>query len=563
MKDSFINITNLDILLKRSSVNVTPLNIPISSTLQSILKEFKERDYQGLVVGGSVRDALIGYPSKDVDIEVYGITLNNLLEILNRHGKAHLEGKSFGVIKFRDEEGNDYDFSVPRRDSRVENDPQSNAKGRGIKVEIDIRMHPAEASLRRDYTINSMAYDPLSGEFHDYHGGASDLKAGILRATDYNTFLDDPLRTLRGLQFCGRFNLTAEPNTVELCKRLKSTQLQRDRVRDEWMKFFGKSKTPSKGFQFLIDTEWIDNYPELKGMINVPQDPEHHPEGTLDRHVSHVLDAAAKIAETKKMPENERVILIASAMCHDLGKATTTDTTGERITSYGHHKESGVLAKSFLNSIGISSEVSKIVIPLVEEHMSPVFFDPTSKKSTIMHLAEKLNHATIEQLENLILADTGGRPPKSPELSEGSRLMIDLAKEKGVYSGKAQNLISGKDLLAISPTIKGNENLGEILKEVRNKQLRGDIRNKEEALSYANRLLQRYFGLIDGNDVVESMGGQKGPIIREILEASWNAQINGEFQNKEEATYWLYNYIENMHHPVEEDDTEKETLNPD
>jgi tRNA nucleotidyltransferase (CCA-adding enzyme) len=527
----------LEEFLKIASVEKLPLDIPISNTLKQILEAFQSKGLKGLIVGGSVRDALLGLSPKDVDIEVYGVELENLLELLGNFGKAHIEGKSFGVIKLRDAEGNDYDFSIPRRDSKSESDP-TNIKGRGITVKLDKDMPVNEAASRRDYTINSMAYDPLTQELHDYFGGLSDLQNKTLKATG-PAFLEDPLRVLRGMQFAARFGMTIDPQTAEMCKSIKHMPLQKDRVRDEFMKFFTKCKEPSKGLQFLIDTEWIDNYPELKGIIGVEQEPEYHPEGSVERHTAYTLDAASRIADEGGFAEEEKAILIASALCHDLGKASTTAVTEGRITSYGHHEEGAKLTKSFLNNIGIGRDVTEPVTALVGEHMSHLFFDPKSRKSTVMHLAERLNKATIKQLEAVIQSDMAGRPPLPTELPESAKVMLDLAKEKGVYEGKAQPLISGKDLMEISPAVHQGKALGQILQEVKQKQLEGTLKTKEEALDYAKKLLPKYYSFIKGGDVLTIIGGQGGPIVGEILQNAWNAQMTGEIKNREEALQWV------------------------
>jgi len=540
----FKNNSNINEMLKKANTIKQKLNIPIPNTAVEILKDLKNQGILGLVVGGAVRDAILNKPSKDIDIEVYGVDLTTLINFLNKYGKAHLEGKSFGVVKLQDAAGNDYDFSIPRRDSLVENDPTSDSRGRGIQVELDSNMNPPEAAYRRDFTINSMAYNPLTEEIYDYYGGMADLNAGILRATS-DSFSEDPLRVLRGMQFAGRFNMEVDPETAKLCKSIKNEPLQKDRVREEWMKFLTKSTVPSKGFQYLIDTEWIDNYLELKDMVGVPQEPEHHPEGSLDIHVGLTMDAAARISEEKKLDPTGKAVLIASALCHDLGKSTTTQEINGKITSYGHHKESARMAKNFLNSIGIKQDIIEVVIPLVEEHMSHIFFDPDSKKSTIMHLAGKLNNATIEQLEDVIKSDMAGRPPLSADLPEKAKLMISHAKERGVYVGKVPELISGKDLLSVSPTIVQSREIGDILRSVRQEQLKGNIETKNEALDYANKLLQKYFGLINGNDILNMIDGVGGPVVGQILQEAWQAQLSGKFNNKEDALNWLYSNIYN------------------
>lgn len=539
---NFRTTRNIDELLKQAAIDKVALNLPIPETGMDILRDLDKMGYKGLVVGGAVRDAILDIQSKDIDIEVYGMEFDDLMEFLNRYGTARLHGKSFGVIKLKDKEKNDYDISIPRRDSKVENDPTStsDASGRGINAVLDKDMSIEEAASRRDYTINSVAYDPLTKELHDYYGGVEDLDNKILRATS-PSFTEDPLRVLRGMQFASRFGLTVDPRTAEMCESMKGEKLQKDRVREEWMKFFTKCKEPQKGLQFLIDTEWIDNYPELKGIVDTPQEYDFHPEGTVDIHTGLAMNVASNIADEKGYEGDDKAILVASAMCHDLGKATTTDTTGDVITSYNHHVVGGRITKEFLKSIGAPKILHNTVVPLVTEHMSHIFFNPDSKKNTVMHLAERLGDATIKQLEDVIRADAGARPPKPGGLPDKAFEMIELSKAKGmdVYGGKLEDLLKGQDLMDINPkVITEGVGIGTVLKEIRKKQLRGDLKQKNKALEEARLLLPKHYCLLNGNDVMEATG-EKGPRVGQLLGEVWEAQLNNEFNTKEDALYWL------------------------
>ncbi len=163
-----------------------------------------ERSY---LVGGCVRDWLLGVPVHDFDIEVYGVDYPDLVRLLSRYGRADWVGKSFGVVKLTHASGAVWDFSVPRRDSK------RGPGHKGFDVEFDPELSPLEASARRDFTINSMLWDARSGELMDPHGGRLDLEARILRHTSA-AFPEDPLRVLRGMQFAGRFGLKAATETL-------------------------------------------------------------------------------------------------------------------------------------------------------------------------------------------------------------------------------------------------------------------------------------------------------------------------------------------------------------
>lgn len=271
------------------------LDIPLSSALHNILLTLEQNGWRGLIVGGAVRDAITGHIPKDIDIEVYGPNFNQLAAVLKRYGhvlggaddenNGQVIGKAFGVIKFRDDEGNDYDFSLPRRDSKT-GDGHT-----GFDIQVDPNMSPKEAASRRDFSFNSLAFDPLTSELHDYFGGKQDLDNKILRATDMEKFGDDPLRVLRGMQFAARMGLTVDPETAKLAIRLaneipdlyKSPEnpngISRERVTEEFMKLATKGKFPGSAIQYLQDTGWIKYFPQIEAIVDVPQEYEWHPEG--------------------------------------------------------------------------------------------------------------------------------------------------------------------------------------------------------------------------------------------------------------------------------------------
>ncbi|MBS1722845.1 MAG: HD domain-containing protein [Armatimonadetes bacterium] len=258
----------------KDGVYVTDLEIPIDRTLQAILEELHGQGHQALVVGGAVRDAVMGVVPKDIDVEVYGIDYAALVQLLRKYGRADITGDSFQVVKLRTPEGDDYDFSLPRRDNK------KGSGHKGFDIVADPTMTPKEAASRRDFTMNSLAYNPVSGELHDYYGGLNDLHNGVLRATS-SAFKEDPLRVLRGMQFAARYGLRLDPETAKTCREIVDSygELAKERVSEEWMKLAIKGRHPGRALQYLADTGWLVHYPELEQMFGVPQDPEWHPEG--------------------------------------------------------------------------------------------------------------------------------------------------------------------------------------------------------------------------------------------------------------------------------------------
>ncbi|HEU5455376.1 MAG TPA: hypothetical protein VFU85_06790, partial [Nocardioides sp.] len=162
------------------------------------------------LVGGAVRAMMMGLPTRDYDVEVFGLSLNQLRLILGRFGPVNEVGRAFSVFKL----GN-LDVSLPRRDSKT------GAGHTGFTVESDPTMTIDEAARRRDFTVNAMSIDLRSGALIDPYGGAQDLDHQVLRAVDPETFVEDPLRVLRAMQFASRLDFTIAPSTIQLCLAIR------------------------------------------------------------------------------------------------------------------------------------------------------------------------------------------------------------------------------------------------------------------------------------------------------------------------------------------------------
>ena len=242
------------------------------------------------LVGGCVRDWLLGLEPKDFDIEVAGIDFESLHRLLAPFGATNVVGRSFGVIKLRLAAG-EYDFSLPRRESKT------GAGHRGFAVSPDPQLSDAEASARRDFTINAIAYDPFTGTLIDPHGGQSDLRARVLRHTS-PAFVEDPLRVLRAFQFAARFDYRLAPETAVLCRSISDTfaELALERVYGEWEKWATKSTKPSSGLRVLEETGWLRHFPEVAALRGTLQEPEWHPEGDVFTHTQYCLDTYYIIA---------------------------------------------------------------------------------------------------------------------------------------------------------------------------------------------------------------------------------------------------------------------------
>lgn len=526
-------------------MTITKKILPISLTpeLLTILRTFHQNGTCAYIVGGAVRDALLGITPKDIDIELYGSSYEHAVAVLQQYGRVDTVGKSFGVIKYTDSEKNQYDFSFPRTDSKVSN--ETHTKGRGFQVAIDTNLTQAQAASRRDFTINSLLYDPLTQTLHDYFNGEQDLQNKILRATS-EAFQEDPLRVLRGMQFAARFNLTVDPETAVMALNLVDAPLVVERVAEEWLKLFSKGKYLSKGFQYLIDTGWIKRYPALQAIIGVPQQAEHHPEGSVEIHTMLAVDYAAKLMDDLWASEEDRIVITAATLMHDFGKVTTTqkDASGKLI-SYGHHLAGAAPARDFMLQIGMPLKYASKIIPLIEHHMDLIFYDEKSKNMNIRQIAEQLYPASVRLLGYVIQSDANGRLNK-PFNSARLANFLDCAKAHNVYEDKAARIIQGKDILAVNSNIPTDAFFGKVLKDAQTAYLEQKINCKADALAWAMRQFRSAYAFVDGEILIQ-LGYTPGKHFARILERTWELQCANGIASKDAMIQYIIQNKESLH----------------
>lgn len=414
---------------------------------------------RAFLVGGCVRDSLMSRPVKDFDIEVYGIDYPALQAALSRWGRTDCVGRSFGVVKLSLRDGEQYDFSLPRRDSKV------GPGHRGFEVDFDPGITPEEASSRRDFTVNALMFDPRRGQLLDFHGGVEDLRARRLRHTS-PAFVEDPLRVLRGMQFIGRFDLEPDPSTIALCRTIASSQseLAVERIREEWWKWASRSVSPGRGLRFLSDCGWLDFYPEIAGLRGVSQDPEWHPEGDVWTHTLHCLDALMKQSGWLAADDTLRVILTLAVLLHDTGKPGTTRRElrdgRDRIVSPGHEAAGGALADRFLERLRAPIVVLERVRPLVENHLAHL---QASTGRSIRRLAVRLAPARIAELAEVMTADASGRPPRPVGEPASVTALLKMAAGMELQAAAPRPLLQGRHLVArgMRPSPKFSAILGD------------------------------------------------------------------------------------------------------
>ena len=449
----------------------------IPDDLARILAETPELR-SSYLVGGCVRDWLLGMPHKDFDIEVFGASYEQLAASLSRWGRTDLVGRSFGVLKLTLPDGRQFDFSIPRRDAKVAPGHQ------GFAVSFDPAITPKEAAARRDFTLNALMFDPRTGQVLDFFGGQADLKNRVLRHTS-EAFQEDPLRVLRGMQFAARFDLLPAPETVALCQTMMTSypELATERVREEWFKWAAKSVAPSAGLKFLFATGWIEHFPELQALVGTPQEPDWHPEGDVFTHTGHCCDALAKLPDWQKADEESRIVYMLAVLAHDFGKPSTTQRVMKdgrmRIVSPGHDEAGVPLAERFLNRINAPGAVRERVLPLVLNHMAHL---STVTDRFVRRLAKRLAPETIEGLCLVITADSFGRPPQPPVVPEGVAALKAKAAELQVQAAAPKPILLGRHLIELG--LQPGKQFGEILDAAFEAQLEGKFQDLATAFRW-------------------------------------------------------------------------------
>ncbi|MDT4895705.1 MAG: hypothetical protein QOH25_782 [Acidobacteriota bacterium] len=440
---------------------------------------------RALLVGGCVRDLLMGTEPKDWDVEVYGVEPARLRDLLEEFGRVDAVGEAFTVYKV----GSDLDVSLPRRERKT---------GRGHRafvIEGDPAMSVEEAARRRDFTINAILEDPLTGEMIDPYGGRTDLQNKILRAVSRDTFAEDSLRVLRAAQFAARFEFEIDAETIELCRSIDLTDLPRERIWGEMEKLLLRARRPSIGFRWLHRFGVFDQlFPELKALVGVPQELEWHPEGNVDVHTWFVVDRARELIDD--LPYAKQVTVMLGALCHDFGKPATTEFTEGRIRSRGHEEAGVAPTESFLDRLNIHTldgyDVRAQVIALVRDHLKPGEFYKKRDEVGDGAFRRLARRCELELLYRVAKADSLGRnadwiPREQWFTAEAQEWFITRARELQVEEKAPAPVLMGRHLLEMG--LKPGPRMGEITRAVYEMQLDGRISSLEEAKAAARILI--------------------------------------------------------------------------
>ncbi len=444
--------------------------------LLSIAQAVRGAGGEAFIVGGWVRDYLLGRPSGDFDIEVHGLSMESLLALLKGFGKPNLVGKTFGVVTMA-VDGHNFDFATPRLERKT------GAGHRGFEVQSDPGLDFARASARRDFTVNAMGYKLPHMELVDCHGGREDLRRGILRHVS-SAFSEDPLRALRALQFAARFGFDIHPATQKLCAAQPIHELPPERVFGEIKKLLLKSDRPALGLEWMRRLDLLRFFPELATLVGVPQEPDWHPEGDVWTHTLLTVNQAARLRDSAS-GEGENLALMLGALCHDLGKPASTVRSDGRWRSPAHDVRGEAPTRAFLGRMTRESDLVETVVAFVREHLKPALLHKardTVKPSAIRRLALRVD---IKKLVRVAQADHLGRTAK--EALEGvfpaGDWLLDQSRRLDVLSQKPKPFLTGKFLLSLG--MKPGPELGNLIRASFELQLEGDLPDVAAAEAWA------------------------------------------------------------------------------
>ena len=431
---------------------------------------------RALVVGGFVRDRLLGRTAHEVDVEIFGIAEERLRELLARVGRVEAVGQQFAVYKL-----GRVDISLPRRESK------SGRGHKGFVVSGDPHMPLDEAARRRDFTVNAISWDPLTDEYIDPFGGRDDLRRKALRVVDPQTFPDDSLRVLRALQFAARFELTADEETKAICRAIALDDLPAERIWGEFEKLLLTAARPSIGFALARETDVTSKLlPEMHALIGCEQEPEWHPEGDVWVHTLMVIDEARRRnADLARAP---LAAVMLGAVCHDFGKPATTAVIDGRIRSLGHEEAGLAPAAQLLDRLNVNSldgfDVRSQVLAITAHHLKPGAFYKVRDQLTdgaFRRLALKVD---MELLARVAKADCCGRTGDFD--CSGIDWFLEKSRALGVEHKPPAPILKGRHLLPLG--FRPGPRLGEILKQVYERQLDGDIADLDAAIAMAQSL---------------------------------------------------------------------------
>ncbi len=424
--------------------------------LLKIAGDIREAGGRAFLVGGWVRDALLGKPCRDYDIEVYDMAQGALVPILSKYGRTNLVGKAFGVIHLA-MKGLSLDFSFPRTESKV------GYGHRGFVVHTDEKLSFREAALRRDFTINAMGMELPELTLCDPYGGIDDLKTHTLRHVG-PAFAEDSLRILRGVQFASRFGCTLAPETVEICRTLSLDDLSVERLFEEFKKWLLKPGWPSLGLRAFLDIKLDGYFPEIRPFEN-----SWETLGAVLNRMAGLRDCVnpggAGCCECAALTDAQKMEFAFAALL--AGSADTALKFLERITNETH------LLK---------------VVPLVLKEFHDLDVSIVDSEPALRRLAVKLGGLKLLCLLVECMPEGFYSEGSGAGGSDFAERLYAASLRLGLLDAAPQPYLTGKMLMELG--VRPGREMGEIIKRSFELQLDGKIANAGEAVEWAKGNLQ-------------------------------------------------------------------------
>jgi tRNA nucleotidyltransferase (CCA-adding enzyme) len=352
-----------------------------------------------------------------------------------------------------------------------------------------------DAARRRDFTINAILKDPLTEEIIDPFNGCADIERKLLCAVSAQTFPEDSLRVLRAAQFAARFEFEIETRTVELCQSIDLSDLPAERIWGELEKLLLRAERPSIGLKWLRELGALKQlFPELEALVDVPQEPEWHPEGDVWIHTLLTTDRARELIDD--LPYAKQVTVMLAALAHDFGKPATTAFIDGRIRSR-EHEEAGVEpTNSFLDRLNIHTldgyDVRAQVIALVRDHLKPGEFAKKRLEVGVGAFRRLARKCDLDLLYRVAKADSLGRnadwvPREQWYDAESQEWFISRVRELELQDGAPAPILLGRHLLEMG--MQPGPRIGEITKAVYEMQLDGRVLDLASAKDAAREVM--------------------------------------------------------------------------
>jgi tRNA nucleotidyltransferase (CCA-adding enzyme) len=444
---------------------------PRRDAVIALAKSIRQQGGRALIVGGANRDALLGCPVKDLDLEVYGLEAETLHHLLQQQYTIKTVGVSFGVYHIPELQ---IDVALPRKETAI------GLGHRDFSINCDPYLSIEQAALRRDFTINAIYHDPLSEEWLDPWNGLQDLRQRILHPVSPR-FMEDPLRVLRGMQFAARFDLQWSDTLIAYSRQISQDALAIERIEMEWKKMLVRGIKISRGMELLRASGWIRFYPELEALIDCPQDPQWHPEGDVWQHTLHCLDALPSL---RTGDEHEDWVIALAVLCHDMGKPVTTEWIDGHIRSYQHESRGVPIAESFLQRITRQKSIYEQILPLVACHMLPYsLYKNQASDKALRKLALKVGR--MDRLMSVVHADLRGRPPLPAYPSPELEWLEERLQQLNIQQSPPLPILLGRHLIPLGFT--PGKPLGYALQQAFEAQLSGEFDSVESGIAWIKR----------------------------------------------------------------------------